>query len=72
MIGEDKRRIQKDRKIEIQKERGYVKLKRDRNRLGWIGKIRFFLSTLILMIEKIQVDRFSIFLLPTGCVCLYT
>ena len=28
MIGEDKRRIQKDRKIEIQKERGYFKQKK--------------------------------------------
>ena len=29
MIGEDKRRIQKDRKIEIQKERrGYFRLKK--------------------------------------------
>ena len=28
MIGEDKRRMQKDKKIEIQKERGYFRLKK--------------------------------------------
>ena len=34
MIGEDKRRIQKDRKIEIQKERGQFRLKKRQKQIG--------------------------------------